>query len=169
MKRTAMPAGKGFKPRAKFLRAASRSKPASSAGVLRVDAVQRERKSKPMKSSGMKGRAPTPAEQAFMDAVAKVGCLPCRKDRRENLHVSIHHIDGRTKEGAHFKVLALCAQHHQQDDSDPLQRISVHGAKKPFEARYGTQRELLAECIEIISGDSAVAPALPPKQISLEQ
>jgi hypothetical protein len=93
----------------------------------------------------MKGRAPTAEEQRFMDAIASLGCVACAKDGIANPWISLHHIDGRTKPGAHLLVLPLCAPHHQQDDTDPLQRISVHGNKARFEARYGTQLELLAE------------------------
>jgi hypothetical protein len=100
---------------------------------------------KPMKSRGMKGRPPTAEEERFMSAVASLGCLACAKDGIENPWISIHHIDGRTKPGAHFLVLGLCAPHHQQDDSDAMGRVSVHGRKAQFEARYGTQYELLAE------------------------
>jgi hypothetical protein len=42
-------------------------------------------------------------------------------------------------------VLGLCAEHHQHDDTDPLGRIGVHPYKARFEARYGTQLQLLAE------------------------
>lgn len=99
----------------------------------------------PMKSRGMKGRAPTAAEEAFMHAMASLGCLACAKDGITNPWVSIHHIDGRTKPGAHMLVLALCAEHHQHDDSDPRGRIGVHPFKAKFEARYGSQLELLAD------------------------
>jgi hypothetical protein len=68
--------------------------------------------------------------------------------------ISLHHIDGRTREGAHFLVLPLCGPHHQQDDSDVRRRISVHGRKATFQARYGTERELLAECIAMLGSDS---------------
>lgn len=98
-----------------------------------------------MKSRGMKGRTPTADEQRFMNAIASLGCLACAKDGITNPWISLHHIDGRTKPGAHFEVLGLCASHHQQDDSDPTRRLSVHGHKAQFEARYGTQYELLAE------------------------
>lgn len=43
----------------------------------------------------------------------------------------------------------------EQDDSDPMGRISVHGAKARFEARYGTQAELLAECVALINSGEA--------------
>lgn len=108
-----------------------------------VGAVVRIRKA--MKSNGMKGRAPTAEESRFMSAIASLGCLACAKDGIVNPWISLHHIDGRTKPGAHMLVLGLCASHHQQDDSDPMARLSVHGHKAQFEARYGTQRQLLAE------------------------
>lgn len=125
----------GFGPRK--TQAFTRSAAKEAGAVIKVKRA--------MKSRGMKGRAPTADEARFMDAMASLGCLACAKDGIENSHISLHHIDGRTKEGAHYLVLALCSFHHQQDDSDPMGRISVHGSRKRFESRYGTQYELLAE------------------------
>lgn len=99
----------------------------------------------PMKSRGMKGRAPTAAEREFMDKIASLGCLACAKDGVVNPWISLHHIAGRTAPGAHLLVLPLCAEHHQHDDSDPRGRIGVHPFKAKFEARYGPQMELLEE------------------------
>lgn len=113
--------------RTSFLRSRQREK----------DAVKR------IKSKGMKGRAPTVAEKIFMDRIGSLGCIACLLDGRENPWISIHHIDGRTKPGAHFLVLGLCAPHHKQDDTDPLRRLSVHDHKKQFVAKYGTELELL--------------------------
>jgi hypothetical protein len=135
--------------------------PVAGAGLLRIAAVQakaakraREVKPaklpKPMKSRGMKGRPPTAEEARFMDAIAALGCIACRKDGWENFDVSVHHIDGRTKPGAHFLVLGLCAGHHQAGTGTNPTLIAVHPDKARFEARYGTQRELLAECIELL-------------------
>lgn len=78
-----------------------------------------------------------------MDLAGTVPCMACRIDGRTNHEISLHHTDGRTKPGAHFKVLPLCGPHHQQDDTDLLQRPSVHGRKKTFTALYGTEDELL--------------------------
>lgn len=100
---------------------------------------------KPIKSRGMKGRAPTAAERAFMDKIASLGCLACAKDGVVNPWISLHHIAGRTAPNAHLLVLPLCAEHHQHDDSDPRGRVGVHPFKAKFEARYGSQIELLAE------------------------
>ncbi len=127
----------------------SRKKPmarGTGAGLLRVAAVQLKAPAPTKKSRGLKGRAPTVEESRFMDAIARLGCIACLKDGIINPWVSLHHIDGRTKPGAHKLVLPLCAPHHQQDDTDPVGRISVHGHKATFTARYGTERELLAEC-----------------------
>jgi hypothetical protein len=82
--------------------------------------------------------------------MAGLGCVACAIDGRVNPWVSIHHIDGRTKPGSHRKVLPLCAQHHQQDDTDQLGRIAVHPNKARFEQMYGTQYELLAALLKKI-------------------
>jgi hypothetical protein len=145
--------------------------PVAGAGLLRVAAIQakaafpRNRESKPvkapkpMKSRGMKGRPPTAEEARFMDAIAGLGCIACRKDGIENPWGSIHHIDGRTKPGAHFLVLFLCAGHHQAGTGENKTLIAVHPDKARFEARYGTQRELLAECISLIENEAVAAGA----------
>jgi hypothetical protein len=149
-RKTPMSRGSGFKT------------PSAGAGLLRVAAVQamtsfpRNRESKPtklpkpMKSRGMKGRPPTAEEARFMDRMGQLPCIACLKDDWTNHVISLHHVDGRTKPGAHFLVIPLCAPHHQQDDSDVRQRISLHGRKATFQVRYGTERELLAECIAML-------------------
>jgi len=96
----------------------------------------------------MKGKAPSKAERGYHDRLANVvGCIACRKDGRVNHHVSIHHIDGRTRPGCHMRVLPLCWPHHQ-----PLVPgvESVHGNKARFEAKYGKQADLQAECNRIL-------------------
>lgn len=104
----------------------------------------------------MKGRNPTKSEKEFWTLLAEVvGCIACRKDGRSNFHVSIHHIDGRTKEWAHKMVLPLCAGHHQDGTGAPG-LIAVHPYKARFEAQYGTQEELLEECIEILTDESTL-------------
>ena len=85
-----------------------------------------------------------------MDRMGKLPCIACLKDGWTNHTISLHHIDGRTKPGAHFLVLPLCGPHHQQDDTDPRRRISLHGRKATFQAHYGTERELLAECLDAL-------------------
>lgn len=97
----------------------------------------------------MKGTTPSKAERELWDALASLGCAACRKDGIFNGHVSIHHIDGRTKPGAHRKVLALCAGHHQDGTGAPG-LIAVHPWKARFEERYGRQVELLDDCLQLL-------------------
>jgi hypothetical protein len=106
-----------------------------------------------MKSRGMKGRPPTAEEARFMDRMGALPCVACLKDGWANHEISLHHIDGRTKPGAHFLVLSLCADHHQAGTGENKTLIAVHPDKARFEARYGTQRELLAECAAMLEND----------------
>lgn len=104
----------------------------------------------------MKGKAPSAEEKRFHDALCRfVGCIACRLDDGFNDHCSVHHCDGRTKPDAHKFVLPLCGSHHQPI----LPGVeSVHGNKFRFEQRYGTQRELLALCIEILDAEGVPVP-----------
>lgn len=104
-----------------------------------------QKPAKKRKGLQSKERPVTLAENALWDRMAtEIGCIACLLDGFRNTYVSIHHIDGRTKPGCHLLVLPLCAPHHQQDDSDMACRIAVHPNKARFEARYGSQFELLA-------------------------
>lgn len=101
---------------------------------------------------GMKGKTPTAAEKRFHTQLAALGCIACRLDGTHNPIVSIHHIDGRTKPGAHRKVLPLCAGHHQDGTGRPG-LIAVHPWKARFEQRYGTQLELLEYCKTLLEAE----------------
>ena len=93
---------------------------------------------------------PTKAEKQHWDKVASIGCIACIKDGYRNPLVSIHHIDGRTKKGAHMKVLPLCAGHHQDGTGNDKNMIAVHPYKARFEEAYGKQEELLAKVMKMI-------------------
>jgi hypothetical protein len=129
-----------------------RTTPLKRTGFLRLRSAKEPvtKKVTHIKSLGMKGRTPTALERRFMDSVAGLGCIACAKDGHVNPWISLHHIAGRTATNAHMYVLPLCASHHQHDDTDPAGRIGVHPHKARFEEMYGTQMELLAECMKRI-------------------
>ena len=102
----------------------------------------------------MKGRAPIKAEIDFHNQLAQLGCIACWLDGNYNPVVSIHHMDGRTKPGAHMKVLALCSGHHQDGTGIPG-LIAVHPWKRRFEAQYGTQEELLDLTHQLLNRNAA--------------
>ncbi|MEM7468884.1 MAG: Ref family recombination enhancement nuclease [Pseudomonadota bacterium] len=74
------------------------------------------------------------------DAVAQLGCVACFKDGITNPGVHLHHIAGR-KRGHEIEVIPLCPAHHMGGANEALP--SVHGRKKEFKERYGTEAELL--------------------------
>ena len=95
----------------------------------------------------MKGRTPTKDEARHLFLVREMGCIVCRKFGKSTPGVP-HHIDGKTKPGAHFTTINLCQNHHQTSDSvnKPPLWISRHGdGRRAFENRYGTEAELLRE------------------------
>ena len=102
----------------------------------------------------MKGRAPTADEKRHMDAVGQIGCIVCLLYLAEQSPCSIHHVDGRTKKGAHFKVLGLCAKHHDAGERNDFY-VSRHPWKAEFQRRYGTE-EYLMEMTNKLIGDGNV-------------
>jgi hypothetical protein len=88
----------------------------------------------------IQSRTPTAEEKAWLNAICQIGCIVCR------LHLSCyspaepHHLDGRTKPGAHLQTIPLCPRHHRLPGKGYVSRAD---GKKAFEAAYGTEAELL--------------------------
>jgi hypothetical protein len=86
-------------------------------------------------------KTPTVAEATWMSRAQRIGCLACRQDGHYS-EAEIHHIVSGNKRMGHFYTLPLCPSHHRHGtEHEP----SVHPWKKRFEAKYGTQLELLAK------------------------
>ena len=155
MKRSPMKPGKAL-ARSPF----KRTTPMPSTGMLSLQSHQR---TAPKRKASLKSkeRAVTAAEKLLWTRLAALGCVACKKDGNFNTHVSIHHVDGRTKPGCHQLVLPLCAGHHQDGTGEDKTLIAVHPWKARFEARYGTQVELMDECAQLLfeQQDAAAAPA----------
>jgi len=97
----------------------------------------------------VKGRTPTAEEDRYMDQVRDLGCIVCRLFQGVESPAEIHHIDGKTKPGAHFKTIGLCELHHRSGQNND-HCISRHPWKKRFEHRYGTEGELLERTRELV-------------------
>lgn len=102
----------------------------------------------------MKGRNPTAEEKRHMSAVAALGCIVCKIHNDIYTPCGIHHTDGKTKPGAHFKVLGLCDGHHQIS-SPTGEWATRHGpgrnaGKSNFEEAYGTEEWLMAQTEELL-------------------
>lgn len=88
-------------------------------------------------------RAPTAAESRWMDAIVAYGCIACRLDGMAPRPTCVHHILRGGVRMGHLFTLGLCPGHHQDGTGEPG-LISRHPWKTRFEARYGTELELLA-------------------------
>ncbi len=99
----------------------------------------------------MKGRTPNKAEKQHMDRVSQLGCIVCRQQGKGRVPCEIHHVDGKTKPDAHFKVLPLCFEHHRMgSDKEPISR---HPYKARFVATYGTESDLLELVVKLLDLD----------------
>lgn len=85
-------------------------------------------------------KTPTKVEAEWMQSIAELGCIACRKDGYSS-PASVHHIISGGRRMGHLFTLPLCFLHHQ---GDGRQVPSVHFTKRTFVARYGSELELLA-------------------------
>lgn len=100
-------------------------------------AVVKEVKAKPGK------RAPTAEERAWMDDIVAHGCICCILDGHDPRPTAVHHILRGGRRIGHLFSLPACDPGHHQNGA-PMGLISRHPYKAQWEARYGTEMELLA-------------------------
>jgi hypothetical protein len=78
--------------------------------------------------------------------VKALGCVVCRNNGydTDGAQADAHHIGNGAmgKKASDYEVIPLCKTHHQYSAHG---EIAVHDGRKSFEARYGTERELLEQ------------------------
>jgi len=88
-----------------------------------------------------KKKVATKGEREFLNKVASLGCLVCQRP------ANVHHIRpiglGIGMRSSHYQTIPLCHDHHQG-------QFSIHNCKEQFEARYGTEAELLHRTLKEI-------------------
>lgn len=94
----------------------------------------------------MKGRAPTAEEKRHLSRAGEMPCIVCTLQHLGDTPAAIHHLDGKTKPGAHFLVIPLCSLHHQNGGYG----VALHAGKKEFERRYGTETYLLEQTNKLL-------------------
>lgn len=82
-----------------------------------------------------------------MSRVAELGCMICKRPAQ------LHHPTGAGwgLRSSHMDVIPLCFDHHSEQTTLPF-GYSVHKGTKSFEARFGTQEELLVKRDELLGG-----------------
>jgi len=113
---------------------------------------------------GLKGRAPTAAERVVMDALGKLPCVACLQHGKESPLISLHHIDGRTKPGAHLLQIPLCVYHHQHAAPEnvraefpwlvPVHADGVTGGKAEFTKHNGSEKQLMDKAYSLAGIDT---------------
>ena len=82
-------------------------------------------------------------DRAYMGRIADLGCIVCRNAGLGVTPAQIHHIregQGMAQRADNFLVIPLCQDHHTGKDS-------IHGDRQMFQARYGSELDLLAQTI----------------------
>lgn len=88
-------------------------------------------------------------EKLYLDRVANLGCVVCRNLGLGPTPAQIHHIregQGLSQRASHFLVIPLCLMHHNFGQHGE----SFHAGPERFEAKYGSELELLAQTFEEI-------------------
>ncbi len=91
----------------------------------------------------MKGRTPTADESRYMSTiVSRYLCWCCTQLGIENRieDVLIHHIDGKTKPGAHYRSIPLCDPHHS-----PYSEHGLHYNTARWEGQWGRQEDIVEQ------------------------
>lgn len=84
----------------------------------------------------------TRAERSWMDWIVQYGCIACRLDGHAPRPTAVHHLVYGGRRVGHLSTIPLCDPgHHQNGQQFGL--ISRHPWKAQFEAKYGTEEELL--------------------------
>ena len=81
----------------------------------------------------------TKAEQIHKSKLAEAGCMICRTFGITDSPVELHHLrSGGWGKGDYTTLIPLCPEHHRGNDS-------IHGARKAFQMRYGSELDLLPQ------------------------
>ena len=89
----------------------------------------------------------TKTEKAFQGRVRALGCIVCKGEGVDS-PAEIHHILSGSKRLGEDHVLGLCQIHHRGQINTP-KAVSRHPWRREFEARYGTEEELLEKTREL--------------------
>lgn len=87
----------------------------------------------------------TKAEAKHLDRLSRMGCIVCRRQlMTDDLpRAEIHHprfLAGGSQKASHWDAIPLCPIHHRTGGY----RTALHAGQEAWEAKFGTERELLA-------------------------
>jgi hypothetical protein len=89
-------------------------------------------------------RTPNAQEADWLTAIVAHGCVACHIDGSPRTDPDVHHIVRGGQRLGHLFSLPLCPGHHR-DGTGAAGLVARHPWKARFEAKYGTEFELLAK------------------------
>lgn len=93
----------------------------------------------------------TKAERHHYDKLSQLGCIVCYREGLGYTLPHIHHIRhgvGMAQRSHYLMAIPLCPLHHQNGGHG----VALHAGQKTFEAKYGTEMELLEQTTKILKG-----------------
>jgi hypothetical protein len=89
----------------------------------------------------------TKAEKAFQAQARDLGCIVCHGQGVDS-PCDLHHILRGSRRIGEDSVIGLCPMHHRSG-LNTKEVVSRHPWRREFEARYGTEAELLQKTREL--------------------
>ena len=91
---------------------------------------------------------PSSKEIKHYNKIFNLGCCVCRNEFGLHSEPELHHIGNGTmgKRASNLEVIPLCFLHHRGGGIG----VAIHAGRKSFEANFGTERELLAQTLELL-------------------
>ena len=89
----------------------------------------------------------TKEQKAFQALARDLGCIVCKGEGVDS-PAEIHHILSGSRRIGEYSVLGLCQIHHR-GQINTAKAVSRHPWRREFEARYGTEKELLEKTREL--------------------
>ena len=92
------------------------------------------------------------AEKKHFDKLSQIGCIVCHREGYGYTMPHIHHIRhgaGMGQKSHYLLAIPLCPLHHTNGSYG----VAFHSGKTAFEAKSGTETELLEHTTKILRGE----------------
>ena len=91
----------------------------------------------------------TKSQKAFQDRVRGLGCIVCLQQGYHS-PCDLHHLLRGSRRIGEDSVIGLCPPHHRSG-LNTEKVVSRHPWRREFEARYGTEAELLEKTMSLVN------------------
>jgi hypothetical protein len=102
----------------------------------------------------------TKDEKRWLDCITQLGCCVCLFHHFVFTPAEPHHMLYGDRRRGHLYTIPLCPPHHRSGKNDE-QATSRDQSRRRFEARYGTEEQLLLKTRDAVEARFGFRPALP--------